>query len=258
MPEPFQVPDQTTGRCRDIADELRELLDQEDPRSLDEIKRADRWQEGTVQEATRSDDGWFVSWTEERERGRDGAVRASTFGGSFGAWVPDKGIEVKPGDTIRFYGDGFGFEFHGIDVNGREVFWRTPWERIARRVEGLASSDRRKRERYAEHHAQLMADYRALPEPFQKRLDRFADQSQTFWMESGAYELFCCKEAVKIAEHLRQDVEAGADPGEAVAAFYDLSFDEQKRRAGVDDGHSGNTFGTACALARAYLSGEAV
>lgn len=42
-----------------------------------------------------------------------------------------------------------------------------------------------------------------------------------------------------------------------VKEFYDLPWEKQVE-IGIDEGHSGNTFGGACALARSLLKGEAV
>lgn len=61
----------------------------------------------------------------------------------------------------------------------------------------------------------------------------------------------------KIAEHLRPSVEAGADADAAVQEFYDLPWEKQIK-IGIDQGHSGNTFGGACMLARRLLKGEEV
>lgn len=67
--------------------------------------------------------------------------------------------------------------------------------------------------------------------------------------------MFACTEAVKIADALApRDVLPDVDAEGLLREFYDLPWEEQKQRVpGLDDGHSGNTFGGACALARALI-----
>lgn len=60
------------------------------------------------------------------------------------------------------------------------------------------------------------------------------------------YNRFCCEQAIIIAEALRTN--------DKIVEFHKMNWDEQKKLVpGLDDGHSGNTFGAACKLAIAYL-----
>lgn len=60
------------------------------------------------------------------------------------------------------------------------------------------------------------------------------------------YNLFAMEQAIVIADALRTK--------EAIIEFKDKSWDEQKKLVpGLDDGHSGNTFGMASIFAIAYL-----
>ena len=60
------------------------------------------------------------------------------------------------------------------------------------------------------------------------------------------YNKFCCEQSILIAESLRTK--------ERIVEFTKMSWDEQKKMVpGLDDGHSGNTFGVACRLAVNYL-----
>jgi hypothetical protein len=99
--------------------------------------------------------------------------------------------------------------------------------------------------------------YKALSAPLKARIDRFRAESPDFRIDSEEYEMVACVDADKIADHLRPRVEAGEDPATLVSEFYDLPWDEQLK-IGIDPGHSGNTFGGACSLARALLAGKAV
>jgi hypothetical protein len=60
------------------------------------------------------------------------------------------------------------------------------------------------------------------------------------------YNRFCCEQGIIIAESLRTK--------DKIFEFNKMGWDEQKKLVpGLDDGHSGNTFGMACRLAIAYL-----
>lgn len=226
----------------DVADELRAILDAGDGRTLIEMREAEPHYDIVVTEATPTSDG---------------TASSIGFGDHWGTVLSGRS-DVKAGDVVTIWDGstepGFGTR-HGWALNGELVEWLTPLERIAKRVQWLADHDRSQRERM-EHGAEERAiKYAGLPEPLKARIDRFAAASPDFWM-NGDYELFCCTEAAKIADYLRPRVDAGADPVEVVKAFYDDGDDQGQ--CGVDDGHSGNTFGGACGLARALLSGESV
>lgn len=221
----------------DLIDELRACLDSEDGRTLIEMREAEPHYTVTVESAEYNGKGSTVTCE--------------------GLTTYLAGREVKTGDEITYW-DGnaalyLGSLRHGWAHNGELVEWLTPYERIAKRVAGLAEHDRRNRERLERGAEKRAKDYAALPEPLRVRIDRFVAARSDFWINSGDYELFCCTEAVKIAEHLRPLVEAGREPGE----FHDLPWDKQVA-AGVSDGHSGNTFGGACRLASCLLAGHAV
>lgn len=62
--------------------------------------------------------------------------------------------------------------------------------------------------------------------------------------------MFCCEQAVVIADALKTP--------DAIDAWRALPWDEQVKAVPIDDGHSGNTFGFACALAKAYLAEKRV
>ncbi len=60
------------------------------------------------------------------------------------------------------------------------------------------------------------------------------------------YNRFCCEQGILIAESLKTK--------DKIIEFHKMDWDNQKKLVpGLDDGHSGNTFGSACKLAIAYL-----
>lgn len=214
-----------------------------DARTIAEMKAEDRYEDHVVKEVRGPSRGYFDVTCED----------------GIGLGVPKRRgkPEPKPGDAIRIYGQGFGFAFHGIDLNGVEIFWRTPWERLLERVKWLAEYDRRKRETFARSKPKMDAAFNALPDPLKRRIERFRREDPAFRIDSESYEMASCSDAPKIAEALRPEIEAGADPGDAVERFHKLSWEEQKALVPkLSDGHSGNTFGGACRLALALLRGE--
>lgn len=224
-----------------LSAELGRLLDVEDGRTLIAMREAEPHYDVIAEKAE-----------------YDGKGTTVTFDGGLTTYLT--GREVKVGDTLTFW-DGrnqplMGGERHGWAHNGELVEWITPFERVAKRVAWLAKYDRDKRERLERGAEKRARDYDRLPVALKARIDRFAAEREDFWLH-GDYELFCCTEAVKIVDYLRPQVEAGQDAADAVKVFYDLPWDEQVK-AGVDDGHSGNTFGGACSLARSLLTGEKV
>lgn len=228
-----------------IEHELAALLAAEDPRSIADMKAADHYEEGILTEVTPYKDG-------------DGySLGYDSMGLGITAERNPNGVVPEVGQTIRVYGPGFGSPFHGVDIDGREVFWLTPLERVADRVVWLAKHDRDKRERAVRYAPKIASDYESLSAPLRARIDRFRAEKPTFGMDSEAYEMFACVEADKIAAYLRPRVDAGETPANVVASFRDLPYDEQIA-AGLSDQHSGNTFGGACMMAQRLLAGEPV
>lgn len=230
----------------DLTDDFPRLSDlaaSTDPRTITEMIEAEPYEVFTVEKA---------------ERSKDGESTTVEFDGGLGTSL--KGPEVKVGDTIWLYTGGrpaFGSERHGWALNGKVIEWQTPWERFAERVRWLADNDRRKREEFEKNREQMDARYEALPVAFKKRIDRFRAERADFRIDSEAYEMAAVVDGAKIAEHLRPKVPEGESAKDTVQAFYDLPWSEQKALIpDLDDGHSGNTFGGACMLARADLDGE--
>jgi hypothetical protein len=99
--------------------------------------------------------------------------------------------------------------------------------------------------------AQYEADIAALPEAFQARF-AFLRKKANWDPEFGPYEMFVCKEAVKITKCLTSQAD--------LKAFYDSSVEAQKRTVPTldFDQHSGNTFGSACKLAALFIENPAL
>jgi hypothetical protein len=202
-----------------------------------EKKANDTYQEHVLSKVTESESGWEIN-----------------FDGSSCFFIPKKhGVQPRKGDKMRMYGKGFGYVIRGVDLNGVEVYYKTDAEHRAETRRELAESDA-KRKAAADADREAMDErVAALPDCFQKRIARFRRNNPDFYWKNEGYEMAACVDAVKIADTLRKQ----DDPLAALNAFYDLPFAEQAEMVeGLDEGHSGNTFGMACKLAGHYLNNE--
>lgn len=165
----------------------------------------------------------------------------------------EPGGKPRPGETIRCYGRGFGFEVRGVDVGGRELYYRTPGEEEERHRKWVEDKDAEDRRRFEENRAKLDADFEALPEPFRRRIAGFRENTPDFRWKFEGYEMSVCKDAVKIAGWAQEHPFLEAD--KAVEWFHELSWEKQNGEVeGLYDGHSGNSFGAAVRLAHRYVT----
>lgn len=150
------------------------------------------------------------------------------------------GYKPKVGDVVILYSAG-GCEVRGMKINGKQVFYKTQKQVDADHAAWCAKYHEQRRKLFQKEKKSLDKKYKSLPEPFRKRLDFFRNEDPNFRVESESYEMFCLTEAVKIAEAMKTP--------EEVVKFQKMTFDEQVKLAGIEEGHSGNTFGSACNLA---------
>lgn len=166
------------------------------------------------------------------------------------------GYVPQVGDTFRDYSRGFGSMSRGrlfFPKDSNEVYlawYRTPEEADAKHERWKADWEQEQRESYRRSAASIDAKRAALPEAFKKRLDRFERTSKDFVTQSLPYELFCCTEAVVLADALKTSAE--------VERFQKLDYTEQKKLVPqlAHDEHSGNTYGGMIHLAYHYLEGH--
>ena len=156
---------------------------------------------------------------------------------------------VKPqvGDLLTLWGKGFGFSFRGQAINDVVVWYRDEAEDRAHREAELRKSETTQRSEYDAKRAEHDAILAGMPVVFQQRIAGYRQRNPDFGWKFEAYELMACRDAVRIAEALKTP--------EAVRAFYELPWEEQKRAVpDLDEGHSGNSFGFACRMASLYLT----
>jgi hypothetical protein len=256
--------------------EIAEAVVSADERTA--FKLIERYDEGEITEV--GENGSFVEFK-------------SPHGGTYGFGGLPEGTEASVGDTIRVYG-GFGSVVVGVDVNGVEVFYRTPPEVTQHRaLESVKMRERKERD-FETERPKLDAIYDALPDAFKRRIDKYRANNPNFRRDYEGYEIMCCRDAVIVAEHYRPEFErvialqpaeiaafvkpaptddrAGflrehdaAEDGDAflrnavawrlLSQFHDLAWEDQKA-IGIDEGHSGNSFACMSRFAWLYLAGR--
>lgn len=154
------------------------------------------------------------------------------------------GYGPKVGDTIELFTVN-GSEIRGIFANGKGIFYKSDEQIAQERKEWLKNHEEKKQVTFRKAKLRLDKDYHALPKVFQDRIDKFRTNNPRFRIDYEPYEMFCCKEAVKIANACKTP--------EEVERFKNLDYDDQKTTVKIDDNHSGNTFGCAVSLAYWYL-----
>lgn len=183
---------------------------------------------------------------------------------------PPHRVVPKAGDLARFYGGGIGSIVRGVAIWSRDdsvwrpVFYRTEQQQQDRNHAELAASEAKQLHEFeTKGRALLDADYEALPDVFQRRIDKFRANNPDFRWKYEGYEMFCCTEAVKLARHLgtieamhHYTSLATHETFKTDEERWNREWEEQKAidaAAGLSDGHSGNTHGAAVALASWFL-----
>ncbi len=160
------------------------------------------------------------------------------------------GVSIRPGNRVRIYGKGMGYEVRGVFVNGEKLFYHTEAEAKVKRDQEVAQREKEQREQFEKARAGHDARITSLPPVLQRRLAGFQERNKDFRWRNEGYELFCCQEAVLIHEALHTD--------ESIKKFGELPSDAQALRLpGLHYGeHSGNTFGFSVFLARLLARGD--
>lgn len=164
------------------------------------------------------------------------------------SWIGTRGASVRAGQPYALWGRGFGFEVRGCAV-GNKVLWYESESDHANRVASEAlQREAVKRDKARADLSETRERIAALPESLRTRIRRLEDNNPDFWWRFMPYELFVCEEARLIADLLKTV--------ESIDEFHGLPYEDQKSRVPFSDGHSGNTFGMACMLAKVLVSGD--
>lgn len=163
-------------------------------------------------------------------------------------YVPENSpIAPAVGMSARFFGKGIGYTVRGLVINGQEVFYRSEQEQCDNDRRDAERREQEQKYDFEKNRADMDRRYRALPEVFQRRLDKFRTNNPDFRWQFESYEMFCCEQAVVIATGLKTP--------DAISGWYRKPFEEQRAIVpALSDGHSGNTMGCAVALAIQYVN----
>src|ERR1035437_7678603 len=107
------------------------------------------------------------------------------------------------GMIAKFYGKGFGYSVRGIEIDGNIMRYRTPAQAEEDHKKMCEKMDKDRQKEFKKNKKNLDKDYKNLPIIFQQRIDKFRNNNPNFRWEYEPYEMFCCKEAVKIAKALK-------------------------------------------------------
>lgn len=176
------------------------------------------------------------------------------YGGSTHFFLPKTDIIPEVGDTIRFYGKGFGYTIRGAAIEGKGVvFYRTEGQQKA--LEQHLQQERiiKKQQELDDSRADRDARIDKLHPLLKERILRFQSVRPDWRRDHETYELFVCEQAEVFYEHFKDQYK----PQEKIGAWYKLDFNDQlKVVPNLNDGHSGNTMGAAVSLANLLLGDE--
>lgn len=156
--------------------------------------------------------------------------------------------DPQVGETIRCYGRGFGYAVRGIVVGGRVYRYQTVAEEQAQWERERQENERKAEEKLAATVEETDKRIALLPTLLRERILKFQESGgHSFRRDLEQYELFCCEQAALIAHALKT--------AEAIVKFHAAGWKEQLTLVpGLSDGHSGNTFGMACLLAKLLVA----
>lgn len=155
-------------------------------------------------------------------------------------------FEPRVGMNVTYYGKGFGFTVRGVVINDVIFYYRTPEESQKDHEKYFEKQNNDKKAIYKWNKAKYDKMYKSYPDVFKRRIDRFRANNPDFNWEHLSYELYCCNEAIKIANKLKTV--------EQIDRFREMSWEAQRMLVDIDSDHSGNTFSCAVGLAKLYLT----
>lgn len=166
--------------------------------------------------------------------------------GSTGFFFDSKyGVVPMVGDDITVYTKNFS-TIRGVDINGKRIFYKSDEDLERDHREFCDRLDKEKKERFEKNKEKMDEQYENLPDCFKKRIDRFRKNNPNFRVDFEDYELFCCEQAIVIANTLKEPLK--------ITEFKELGYEEQRKMVpDLSEDHSGNTFGMAVYLAYWYL-----
>jgi len=194
------------------------------------IKIDFEWRIATIKSLFKADKGYDITFTD-----------------GWSLWVAEHPTYIpKIGDAVQLFGKGIGHTIRGITINDVVFRYKTPLEAEKEFKKSIELADKEKKAKFKENKKNIDKRFKALPEVFQTRIMKFRNTNPDFRWQYEDYELFCCEEAIKIADHFKTP--------DAIYTWSKLPYEEQDKLYKADPNHSGNTFAFARRLAYLYLS----
>lgn len=181
---------------------------------------------------------------EVRDSGDNGwAIRNSS---GWSLWIDKYSSVPKVGDTVRYYGKGLGFPVRGVFVAGVKVRYASEADWEAQQKAEQEERNQKTKQEAMDKMEETKARIAKLSPELQTRLERFQATNPDFWWRFMDYELMCCEQAQALALVLGSPEEWDK--------FVKLEYEEQKAKfPGMDEGHSGNSWGFVQRLAHHIL-----
>ncbi len=191
---------------------------------------------GIIAKVEEDDDSYFVT---------------TNSGSGFGGIYKPAKITPQVGQRITLYLYK-GSRIQGIDLDGKELFFKTKEDLETERLEALKKIEEERLERKHKFDSELAdpnSDFNKriarLPKVFKQRFQKFFRLGDGFW-DLAWYELVACETAIQIAYACKS--------WQNIRKFYNMNSEEQRAMIPtMDGGLSGNMFGFACKTAQLYL-----
>lgn len=170
----------------------------------------------------------------------------------FSVYIGGKhGVEPKVGMKIALWGKLFGV-IRGIALDDAVLFYRTEAQQEEHNKKEIEKENKKQKAKFLKDKAKLDADYDALPDCFQRRLNKFRTNNPDFRWRFEGYEMFCCKEAMKMVRYI-ESPNAKVTKQDFIDGKFDRDMlDKEAKLDGTE--HSGNTHAMAVYLARLYFA----
>lgn len=204
--------------------------------NVEDVPEKPTEKELTLEKLTDSDDHWTF------DCGSTGfTIARKTFQNNLN--VPE------PGAKILTWGE-WGQRIRGVAIDGKVLFYHDEEHASELHQEWCDKKDAKEMETFLAEKDSIDARIKALPTEFQVRFEGYHKAGGDKWRAAyEPYELYCCEEAMKVVNHLKTS--------EKIREYWGMEDYKAQQKIsdeiGLDDGHSGNTFGHSLKLATAFL-----
>jgi len=175
------------------------------------------------------------------------------------------GFEPKENDEITLHCVQ-GSTIRGMDLNGERKYYKSDEQLEQEHAAWVENNKTEKEKKFTENKDKMDAQYNSFPDVFKRRIDKFRTNNPNFRVDYEEYELFCCGQALAIANGLTNDQHLASIPdashwvsmttSDRFTAFDKAKTGLKNQVVPEFDGgyHSGNTYGMSMQLAFQYIT----